>query len=157
MSADEFRRLKQTVQVMRLAGGATGSEVTRQVCQAAEALVDAVTAAPGLHLAPAAARQGGPITSAQAAGSITPAGQRHTAIAVLAMLRQHGPMTDQALVDRLPGHSPSGVRSRRHELVALGLVADTGLLAETSSGRMAKVWKACSVQEWATHLARSGS
>jgi len=40
-----------------------------------------------------------------------------------------------------PMASPSGVRSRRAELVVLGLVEDTGLRRKLVSGRNAIVWK----------------
>jgi hypothetical protein len=40
-----------------------------------------------------------------------------------------------------PMASPSGVRSRRAELVVLGLVEDTGTRRKLVSGRKAIVWK----------------
>jgi len=40
-----------------------------------------------------------------------------------------------------PIASPSGVRSRRAELVVLGLVEDTGTKRKLVSGRNAIVWK----------------
>jgi len=52
---------------------------------------------------------------------------------------------NKAVAQRLaPLASPSGVRSRRAELVALGFVEDTGLKRKLVSGRNATVWKAVS-------------
>lgn len=60
------------------------------------------------------------------------------------------PKTDEELVDAFyqmadsngwKQASPSGIRSRRAELVSQGLVVDSGERAKLSSGRSAIVWK----------------
>lgn len=62
-------------------------------------------------------------------------------------------LTDEELIDVLarPGvfeehFTPSGVRSRRAELVEAGWVMDSGVKRELKSGRMGIVWKA--VPDW---------
>jgi hypothetical protein len=62
---------------------------------------------------------------------------------VLGILQDHGPMTDEELVDRLGGvMSSSGARTRRCELVDIGLVFDTGQRVVLRSRRRAIVWGA---------------
>lgn len=55
------------------------------------------------------------------------------------------PMTDEEIFTALAQHgyvmSPSGARTRRKELVDLGLVEDTGVTILTKSGRGAIVWR----------------
>jgi hypothetical protein len=53
-----------------------------------------------------------------------------------------GPMTDVDLVEILKprGFSPSGIRTRRSELVRLGKVVDTKKRAVLASGRKATLW-----------------
>jgi hypothetical protein len=57
------------------------------------------------------------------------------------------PGTDVDLIQRYnnskhaPRASESGIRSRRAELVKLGLVQDTGLRTRLASGRQAIVWQ----------------
>jgi hypothetical protein len=61
------------------------------------------------------------------------------------VLREFGPLPDVALVP-LAQHvmnsrqSSSGIRSRRAELEAAGLVRDTGQRMKLPSGRKAHVW-----------------
>ncbi len=89
-----------------------------------------------------AARLTDPQTSHEAAASVSNIGP--TRAAILRLL-QTG-MSDQLLVDSIrvlygTGFaSESGIRSRRAELVALGLVKDTGIRVRTASGRKAIVW-----------------
>lgn len=92
----------------------------------------------------ARARRSDPDTSHQAAASLSSDRLRTAQSAVLACLRRHGPMTDEDLVVRYDGvpQSPSGLRTRRDELVRRGLVVDTGDRRPTVSGRSAKVWAA---------------
>lgn len=67
--------------------------------------------------------------------------------AVYGVLTQFGAMPDHALVP-LAQHaanvrlSSSGIRTRRSELSALGLVRDTGRTMKTGSGRHAHVFEA---------------
>lgn len=92
----------------------------------------------------AVARSTDPPTSWAAAKSL--GDLRESQSAVLAFLREHGPMTDEQLVaryDREPRQSPSGLRTRRKELVEdFDLVVDTGRKEKLLSGRQAIVWEA---------------
>ena len=91
----------------------------------------------------AVARRGDPSTSWAAANSLYPETLRRTLRLVLHTIQDRGPMTDEHLVDLLEGAmSPSGARSRRAELVDLGLVYDTGQRLVLRSGRRAIVWAA---------------
>jgi len=91
----------------------------------------------------AVARRGDPSTSWEAARSLDPATLRKSQRVVLACLQDLGPMTDDDLVVALVGIvSPSGARTRRSELVAKGLVFDTGGRVVLASGRHAIVWAA---------------
>ena len=92
------------------------------------------------------ARTTDPDTSHDAARSLTHV--RESQEAVLRLFRRCGPMTDTALVSRYetvgerPVQSPSGLRTRRSELTAAGLVIDTGRRVRLPSGRRGIVWKA---------------
>jgi hypothetical protein len=61
------------------------------------------------------------------------------------VLKQHGPLPDHALVP-IAQHvekvhqTSSGIRSRRAELVAAGLVRQSQVKITMPSGRKAKVW-----------------
>lgn len=54
---------------------------------------------------------------------------------VLAILREYGPLSDYGIMHVAKAHqlytSPSGLRTRRAELVEMGLVVDSGLREET--------------------------
>ena len=95
----------------------------------------------------ARARITDPTTSHSAAASVE--GITETQAVILRLLEVPG--TDTDLVNRyhqawfterdtVPRASDSGIRSRRAELVALGLVKDSGERALTPSGRQAIVW-----------------
>ena len=91
------------------------------------------------------ARAGDPDTSHDAARSLDAATVRASQEAVLTFLRERGPMTDYELVrryDREPRQSESGLRTRRSELTAAGLVLDTGSRVRLPSRRYAIVWTA---------------
>lgn len=100
----------------------------------------------------ARARNTDPETSHAAAASLTVDTLRASQAAVLAALNSTGPMTDVSLVEwyteaakvdpDYPRQSPSGIRSRRAELTAGGLVEDTGQRVRLESGRQAIVWQA---------------
>lgn len=75
--------------------------------------------------------------------------------AVYHVLRHYGTMTDTDLVAqyatlikhlhrgyRYPAQSPSGLRTRRSELVRKGYIIDTGQRVQLPSGRKAAVWQA---------------
>lgn len=92
------------------------------------------------------ARTTDPATSHEAARSVT--NLTATQAAVLFILQF--PMSDERLVDSYysmsgaglaPNASPSGIRSRRAELTARGLIEDTGDRERLSSGRHAIVWR----------------
>lgn len=95
------------------------------------------------------ARTGDPETSHAATAALTEDTLRASQAAVLRFIRTNGPMTDVALVEDYPQHSegyprqsPSGLRSRRAELVTGGLVEDTQKRERLESGRQAVVWGA---------------
>lgn len=99
----------------------------------------------------AVARSTDPETSHAAAASV--GDLRLSQASVLRFLTAFGPMSDELLCTiydkfwrqyEYPQQSPSGIRSRRAELVRLGLVVDTGEKVEMTTGRMAKVWGATS-------------
>lgn len=96
------------------------------------------------------ARRSDPSTSHQAAASVGPL--RDNQRAVLSVLQHFGPLTDEKLVTNyeatakphgsLPAQSPSGIRTRRRELVDRKLVADTSKKERMTTGRMAILWAA---------------
>ena len=95
------------------------------------------------------ARLGDPETSHAAGNSIDADTLRTSQAAVLLVLALDGPTTDVGLIDAylalvesgaLPQQSPSGIRTRRKELVRAGYVIDTGLRHQLISGRHAIVW-----------------
>ena len=63
---------------------------------------------------------------------------------VLSLLLQYGPMTDEEILARYQSvHGPcaeSSPRKRRCDLVALGMVKDTGQTRLLKTGRMGTVW-----------------
>jgi hypothetical protein len=93
------------------------------------------------------ARAGDPQTSHDAAASVEHL--RQSQIAVLATLVTLGePATDEQIADayrgRWPRQSPSGLRTRRSELVEAGLVEDSGVRVTMSTGRKAIAWQVVS-------------
>ena len=96
------------------------------------------------------ARLSDPQTSVEAAKSVKHVTSTQSAIRSLLV----NEMTDEELFvayskavtkGLAPLASPSGVRSRRAELVVLGLVEDTGRKRKLASGRNAIVWKTVNV------------
>ena len=90
------------------------------------------------------ARTSDPWTSRAAAASLASDKIRGAQSAVLRFLRRNGPMEDERLVKIYngdPPQSPSGLRTRRAELVKKGLIADSGKRIVTKSGRKAIVWQ----------------
>jgi hypothetical protein len=94
----------------------------------------------------ARARSTDPGTSHAAARSISPTKIRESQAFVLGLLVHYGPMTDAGLLGYAelsrPRVSPSGIRTRRSELVTQGLVGDTGRRVRLETGRHAIVWGA---------------
>ena len=91
------------------------------------------------------ARRTDPETSHEAAGSVR--NVTRVQAMILDILATWGPGTDQQIADiyedihrRDMPCSPSGVRTRRAELVALGRVRWTGETVRLASGRAARVW-----------------
>lgn len=97
-----------------------------------------------LELTPRA-RRTDPATSHDAAASVD--NLRHTHQIIVTLLRLEGGQTDEELLylwnDRIAERiSPSGLRTRRSELVDMGMVRDSGNRRPLESGRMAIVWEA---------------
>ena len=88
------------------------------------------------------ARNTDPVTSHEAAASIRNISA--TQLGILDALNRPRPDVDIVEVyqklKRNPRASESGIRSRRAELVAMGLVVDTGSRVKLPSGRRAIVW-----------------
>ena len=103
-------------------------------------------AAPSMPLFEQAhARASDPETSKSAARSVVNLGR--TRDAILALLKAAGPATDEEIWDRYhvayPSReavSPSGLRSRRAELVRMGFVEACGE-GKTVSGRACTIWR----------------
>lgn len=97
------------------------------------------------------ARRTDPDTSHAAAASVSDI--RQSQYAVLKVLRKRSAQgfTDEELVAAYevfaggnrayPYQSTSGIRTRRSELVRLGLVEDSGVKRVMTTGRMARVWR----------------
>lgn len=97
-----------------------------------------------------------PDTSHEAAESIAAerGGSRSAILGVLALI---GPTTDTGLIEayaslaelgEVPYQSPSGIRTRRKELVRQRRVADTGERVQLISGRRSIVWTAITEGDW---------
>lgn len=91
-----------------------------------------------------------PETSRQAAASLSKEKMRETQRQILEVLGRFGPSCDEDIatyfrqlseIESWPLQSPSGLRSRRAELVSSGLVRDSGQRTKTSSGRQTIVWE----------------
>lgn len=91
----------------------------------------------------ARARNTDPGTSHEAARSVSEL--RRKQFVVWEMLFSYGPMTDEEIAERYappyPPQSPSGLRTRRRELVDAGLVRDTGERKRTKANRRTIVWE----------------
>ncbi|WP_051103521.1 hypothetical protein [Terracoccus sp. 273MFTsu3.1] len=91
----------------------------------------------------AVARATDPETSHEAAASVGDV--RESQRFVHSLLKASGGATDEALVNTTQNLgfpiSPSGLRTRRSELVRLGLVEDSGERERLASGRRAIVWR----------------
>lgn len=96
------------------------------------------------------ARRTDPATSQKAAETVTRRDLKNAGEMVLRILREHGPMTDERLVETYEREqqsrpafllqSPSGIRTRRSELARAGLVVKHGT-GKTRLGKPADVWK----------------
>jgi predicted ArsR family transcriptional regulator len=81
-----------------------------------------------------------PGVSADAATAIAPKAMRLRGLC-LALLAE-GPMTADEAAEKL-GELPFSIRPRFSELLALGLIADTGLRRPSSGGSPMTVWRPC--------------
>jgi len=92
----------------------------------------------------AVARTSDPATSHEAARSVT--GIRESQKHVLSVLKEHPEgLIDEELVRAVRSKVPmsiSGVRTRRAELVEMGLVRDSGSVRLTENKRRSIVWRA---------------
>ena len=92
------------------------------------------------------ARRTDPNTSHQAAASVTRI--RESQGFILTLFIELGPMPDDRLImhanTKALGRrmSVSGIRTRRSELVRMGLVRDTGKRYRLPSGRLSIIWEA---------------
>ena len=96
----------------------------------------------------AVARRSDPDTSHEAAATVRSITMRQHAI--LRLVRTYGPVSDQSIIalytsgmhaEGRPPQSESGIRTRRSELVDLGLVVHSGY-GRTRSGRRCRLWSA---------------
>ena len=91
------------------------------------------------------ARNSDPWTSHAAAQSVPTVFVRASQQAVLKVLRRYGPLHDQHIIHRVRAWgfkaSNSGIRSRRSELVYLGLVRNSGRTVKLPSGRNSIIWE----------------
>lgn len=97
------------------------------------------------------ARPGDPETSHDAAGMVSPVHQRISWTLVMSLFKRWGSMTDtdlakvyrQAQADGsiTVRQSPSGLRTRRKELVNQGKLRDSGLRQKLPSGRKSIIWE----------------
>jgi hypothetical protein len=93
------------------------------------------------------ARTTDPATSFEAAASLTLPHITKMQQNILAIVREHGPVSDTAIealyMDRHWPWVPTGqaLRSRRAELVKRGLISASGDYGETPSGRRTQKWQ----------------
>src|SRR3989304_9160067 len=102
-----------------------------------------------LERARARARTTDPLTSHQAVERLA---VRNSQAKVYILLRKWGPCIDEQLLAAAKKSgvrmSESGIRSRRAELVDLGLAEDTGEGSLTHLGNMSTIWRAVELAEW---------
>ncbi len=92
----------------------------------------------------------GPDHSFDAYASQTEAGMGVVKAVIVTLLRNHGPLTDEQLVDRfeayawlhqsVPSVAASSIRTRRHELEIAGVVRALDEVGRTKRGSACKVW-----------------
>lgn len=101
-------------------------------------------------IVPARWRKSDPDTSVEAAKSVVPAAMKASMRAILDVYKTHGMMNDEDLAaiyagrmsdGTAPYQSPSGLRSRRAELVAQNFVEDSGARKKMRSGRNSIIWR----------------
>ncbi|MBF4512023.1 hypothetical protein ITJ66_05925 [Plantibacter sp. VKM Ac-2885] len=87
----------------------------------------------------------------EAAGRQTKSKTEAVKATILTLLRRHGGMTHEELVDRyeasawldesIPKVTPQSVRSRAHELFVEAKITDAGRRGRTRTGNTATVWE----------------
>lgn len=92
---------------------------------------------------PARARAGDPSTSHEAAASVRESSSQSVRDEILRVLRAYGPLSDEQISYQVIGvkSSPSGLRTRRSELVKAGLVEMHKSTGRTFAGRRCMVWR----------------
>ena len=95
------------------------------------------------------ARWNNPATSKEADESIPLERVSEMQGKILTILRFHGPMSDETLIEHYLDYWPDsatdqGIRSRRGELVRKGRVVDSGKRSKTKYGRACVVWRVAS-------------
>jgi hypothetical protein len=100
---------------------------------------------------PARARDTDPVTSHEAAESVSQASMTRTRERILLILQTRRSLSDLGIWDAWQRKwwqeagqsqiSPSGLRTRRSELVRLGLIRDSGQYEILPSGRRAILWE----------------
>lgn len=98
------------------------------------------------ELFPPKARRSDPDTSVAAADSVKRTTVERQRTRIVALLDVRGPCTDEELASWYIHHwdddfTPSGLRTRRSELVKLRRVEWTGEKRRISTGRLARVWR----------------
>ena len=98
----------------------------------------------------AVARSTDPETSWEAAIKVT--NIRESQAKIWSILAKVGAMTDEGILEAMIKRgwliSPSGCRTRRHELCELGLVEHSGNYSKTIMGNRSRVWRALDLDEW---------
>jgi len=103
-----------------------------------------------LHPTTAVARSTDPETSWEATIKVT--NIRESQAKIWSILAKVGAMTDEGILEAMIKRgwliSPSGCRTRRHELCELGLVEHSGNYSKTIMGNRSRVWRALDLDEW---------
>lgn len=93
------------------------------------------------------ARRADPQTSWEAALSVRNIG--YTQNAILSVVSRYGPVSDDDIYRHLLIQvSESGARTRRRELVDMGLIRDSGKRGKTASGRKTALWELVPDEEY---------
>ncbi len=101
---------------------------------------------------PPVARYGDPVTSHLAAASVRQTASEKLRDEIMRVLKLYGPQTDEGIAELLSAlaASPSGLRTRRAELVEQGLVESVSTDGRTRGGRRCQVWSAVNTDTMGT-------
>ena len=96
-----------------------------------------------INPAPATTRISDPETSFDAAASVKPEETRAIYKQLITVLGDHGPLTDEGIAHYVEAGaaSPSGLRTRRHELLATGYIEYAGYKKPLATGRKSRCWQ----------------